>query len=410
MTQASDRAPLSFENDRGSTRSRWVAGAIALAVAAWMGSGYILPAEEDAVEAEAEVAERAVVVAIRRSVAENTQQVFVAEGQALPDRDTIVRAETSGEIAEMLVTKGADVTGGEVIARFDVAGRQADVTRAEEELTRAQREFDNASALLDRGVATVDRVAEARAILAAAEAAVTDARNALGDIEITAPFDGRLEELDIDAGEFVSTGADIARIVDNTPLTIRVQIPQQALADIRVGQASDVSFITGETGTGTVTFVGTSADAETRTFTAEITVENDGRTIPAGVSARVRIPTGELRAHFVSPAILSLDTDGTLGIKTVGDDDRIVFHEIAIVRAQTDGIWVSGLPDEARIVTVGQGFVNDGEIVDPRPEDAGEGGETRVSAGIPDPTSDAAEAGDDTLIATERDLDAGRDE
>ena len=61
MTQASDRAPLSFENDRGSTRSRWVAGAIALAVAAWMGSGYILPAEEDAVEAEAEVAERAVV-------------------------------------------------------------------------------------------------------------------------------------------------------------------------------------------------------------------------------------------------------------------------------------------------------------------------------------------------------------
>jgi multidrug efflux system membrane fusion protein len=39
------------------------------------------------------------------------------------------------------------------------------------------------------------------------------------------------------------------------------------------------------------------------------------------------------------------------------------------VRAQTDGIWVSGLPDEARIISIGQGFVNDGETVDPQPDE-----------------------------------------
>jgi len=52
----------------------------------------------------------------------------------------------------------------------------------------------------------------------------------------------------------------------------------------------------------------------------------------------------------------------------VNDEDKVVFNKIAIVRAQTDGIWIAGLPDEAEIITIGQGFVNDGETVNPQPE------------------------------------------
>jgi multidrug efflux system membrane fusion protein len=51
----------------------------------------------------------------------------------------------------------------------------------------------------------------------------------------------------------------------------------------------------------------------------------------------------------------------------VTDDDTVAFNPVEIVRAQTDGIWVAGLPSKARIITVGQGFVAEGETVDPRP-------------------------------------------
>ena len=362
------RQTLSFENDKGSNRSKWVAGVLTLAIVGWMGSGYVLPSEEPAAEAAAPAAPRAVTVAVRPSRAETVQQVLTAEGQALPDRDTAIRAETSGQIGEVLVQRGADLEAGEVIARFDTAARQADLNRAQEELRRAQREFDNASALVDRGVATIDRVSQAQATLAAAEAGVTAAEEAIANTEIRAPFAGRLETLDINVGEFVSTGAETGRIVDNTPLTIAIEVPQQSLRDIKVGQQAEVAFITGDTATGVVRFVGTSANAETRTFTAEIEVANPDGAIPAGISAQLRIPTGEIEAHFVSPAILSLDTDGTLGIKTVTPDNTVAFHEISIVRAQTDGIWIAGLPEEARIISIGQGFVNDGEVVDPQPE------------------------------------------
>jgi multidrug efflux system membrane fusion protein len=139
---------------------------------------------------------------------------------------------------------------------------------------------------------------------------------------------------------------------------------------VREGMPAEVRFITGEERTGRVVFVGRAADAETRTFLAEVEVENADGAIPAGVSAEVIVPTEEVWAHFLSPAILSLDTGGVLGVKTVGEDGRVAFHGVEIVRAQTDGVWVAGLPDAARVVTIGKGFVSDGEAVDARPEDA----------------------------------------
>jgi multidrug efflux system membrane fusion protein len=307
-------------------------------------------------------------VAVRESAAEPVTQVFVAEGEAEPERDTRVLAEATGGVAEVAVTKGTVVEAGQVLGRISSERARAEVNRAQEEYDRALREFENAQTLLDRGVATVDRLAQARAALAAAESQLTAAEEALEDTTIRAPFAGRVESLEIDEGEFVTSGTPVARIVDLTPLTVTVRVPQQELRGIEEGQSAEVSFITGETRAGTVSFVGAAADPETRTFAAEIEVANDDRAIPAGISAQVRIPRGEVEAHFLSPAILSLDPAGRLGIKTVTPENTVEFHPVEIVRAGTEGIWVTGLPDPARIITVGQGFVSAGEAVAPRPE------------------------------------------
>ncbi|WP_371056617.1 efflux RND transporter periplasmic adaptor subunit [Rhodosalinus sp. K401] len=382
---------LRFDDDPGSRRSKWLAALLVVALVAWMGSGYLLPGSsgDEAAAPGRDAAPEAVSVAVRASRAESVTTVFVAEGEGVPERDTQVRAETSGSVAEVPVRKGADVRAGDVIARIAPAQREADLARAEEELARARRDYENAETLLERGVATVDRVAETRAALAAAEAQLASAREALRDTAIRAPFDGRLEALTVESGEFVQAGGAVARVVDLDPLTVTVRVPQQILAGVQTDQAAEVRFITGETRPGTVSFVAAAADAETRTFAAEIEVENADGAIPAGLSARVRVPTGEVEAHFLSPAILSLDPDGRLGVKVVEEDDRVAFHPVEIVRAETDGVWVSGLPAEARIITVGQGFVNAGEKVAPRPES-----EAAVSRAPEDVRP--AMAGDDT--------------
>ncbi len=363
--------PLEFRSDKGASRSTWIAGLLVVLIVGWMGSGIVLPSEDE-VETVTREAPKPVTVAVETSNAQAVTQFYQAEGQALPDRDTLLRAETSGDVAEVLVAKGQDVAAGEVIARLDPSNNLADANRAAEELVRAQREFDNAEQLLGRGVATQDRVTQARAALATAQAQVTAVEQAAKALIITAPFEGRIETLDLDPQEFVSAGATVGRLVDITPLTVAIQVPQQSLTRLEVGQPATVRFITGEERAGTVTFVGTSAAAETRTFLAEIEVANENAAIPAGISAEVIIPTGQVTAHFLSPSIVSLDTEGSLGVKTVDANDVVSFYPIQVVLAQIDGIWVTGLPETVDIITVGQGFVNTGETVSPAAGETGE--------------------------------------
>ena len=71
----------------------------------------------------------------------------------------------------------------------------------------------------------------------------------------------------------------------------------------------------------------------------------------------------------MSPSTISLDPSGNLGVKTVDEEDTVRLTT-DVVRAQVDGVWVLGLPETARIITVGQGFVRDGDRVNA--QDAGD--------------------------------------
>jgi multidrug efflux system membrane fusion protein len=355
---------LTFKSDPGASRSAWIAALFVILIVGWMVSGFILPSPEQAQNITLETPEPTA-VAVATSQAERVTQFYQAEGQALPDRDTMLRASNSGDVAEVLISKGQDVSTGDIIARLDPSTNIAEANRAAEALAQAQREFSNSQQLLERGFATQDRLTQARAALASAEAQVIEIEQAAETLTITAPFDGRIETLDLDSGEFVSAGSEVGRLVDISPLTIAIQVPQQSLTRLKVGQKARVVFITGEERNGSVTFVGTSAAAETRTFLAEIEVANEDSAIPAGISAEVIIPTGEVTAHFLPPSIVSLDTQGSLGIKTVDSENIVTFYPIAVVKAQIDGIWVTGLPDTVDVITVGQGFVNIGDTVAP---------------------------------------------
>ena len=72
----------------------------------------------------------------------------------------------------------------------------------------------------------------------------------------------------------------------------------------------------------------------------------------------------------MSPAAVSLDHDGALGVKVVDDQSIVRFYPIEIVRSQIEGIWVTGLPETAQIITVGQGYVSTGETVRAQPDPA----------------------------------------
>jgi multidrug efflux system membrane fusion protein len=116
---------------------------------------------------------------------------------------------------------------------------------------------------------------------------------------------------------------------------------------------------------GRIRFIAAEAEATTRTFRVEVELPNPAAEIPDGITAEIRLPLGEVAAHRVSPAILTLTDEGAIGVKTLGPDNRVRFYPVRIIGDGTDGIWLSGLPERITLITVGQDFVAEGQTVHP---------------------------------------------
>ncbi len=181
--------------------------------------------------------------------------------------------------------------------------------------------------------------------------------------KIVAPFSGYLESLRVDKGDYLNTGGICASLIDSNPMLLIADIAEKEIADIDVGANSMARLISGDEILGKVSFIATSADKNTRTFRVEIQVDNKDRKIRDGVSAEIYIESKKVFSHKISPAILSLNDQGKLGIRTVDENNSVEFKEIEILEDTTEGLWISGLNENERIITLGQEYVFQGQTV-----------------------------------------------
>ena len=116
---------------------------------------------------------------------------------------------------------------------------------------------------------------------------------------------------------------------------------------------------------GSLEYVASMAEEATRTFRVEFRAPNPQLKIRAGVTAELRIAVDPVPAHFASPAMLTLNDECELGVKLVNSRNLVEFHRADIISDEPNGVWLGGLPEIIRIITIGQEFVRDGDTVVP---------------------------------------------
>jgi len=119
----------------------------------------------------------------------------------------------------------------------------------------------------------------------------------------------------------------------------------------------------GRTLSGELRYISRAGQSDTRTFRVEVWIANPDGLVPEGLTTELRLPTGRTRAHRGSPAILTLDDNGVIGVKAVDAEHRVVFHPVRILGDTPDGIWLGNLPETLTLITVGQEFVRVGQQV-----------------------------------------------
>ena len=345
-----------------------------------------LAASREAMLAEAQDAP--VRVRARVLAAEIQTEDVIVRGRTEADRRVTVRAETTGRVVELAVDKGDRVAAGDLLCRIAVDTRGARLEEARQAVNQARIEFDGAQRLRERGLQSETAIAGAEARLATARANLAQSELDLQRTEVRAPFAGVVEARPVEIGDLLQAGSTCMTVVDPDPMMLVGQIAERDVSRVRPGARGFGALLTGQRVAGEVAFVASAGDPITRTFRVEVAVPNDDGELRDGITAEIRLPVEEFLAHRVPSSILALDDVGDIGVRILDANDRVRFVNVSVLKDAADGVWVRGLPDPAKVITVGQELVTPGQQVEVQLEAGTVLGRTR-------------EAGSDTLSSPE---------
>ncbi|NBV61534.1 MAG: HlyD family efflux transporter periplasmic adaptor subunit [Rhodobacteraceae bacterium] len=198
-----------------------------------------------------------------------------------------------------------------------------------------------------------------------AEAALAGAEKELERLEIKASFAGLLESDTAELGSLLQPGGLCATVIQLDPIKLVGYAPEAQVGRIEVGALAGARLSDGRELRGRVTFLSRRADDTTRTFRLEIEVPNADLSVRDGQTAELLIASDGAKAHLLPQSTLTLNDDGVLGVRLVGDGNLTVFAPVQLLRDTVQGVWVTGLPDAADVITVGQEYVVEGVEVAP---------------------------------------------
>ncbi len=321
-------------------------------------------------------------LAVTHMQAEDHARAIVMYGQTQPVRDVSLNVQTAGEVVSIRAKEGERLRKGDVILTVDARDRPQRLTQAKALLKQREIEYEAARKLQKRGFQSDIALAQALAQLELARAGLKQAQLDTDFAQLRAPFDGLLEEVNREIGDFAGIGTfglegAAARIVDLDPLLVVAQLPERDRGEIRIGDEAEAKLADGMVVRGYVTHLAHVADAQSRTFHIEVEVPNPDYALPAGITAELIVHGAPRKAYATSASVLGLDDAGRVGVKRLDAENKVIFEPIEIIEETADHLWISGPPDVMKLITTGQAYVSAGQVI---PADA-----IKMEAGDADP-------------------------
>ena len=358
-----------------SKSSYLLAGVVALAVAGWMISDDLIGKYESQEVTTAKPSDskntfektigaqklgfRVSAVQVKN---ESIVRVIRATGVSEAKFEMTVSSTAAGQIVASNAFEGNKVKTGDVLVRLDQGTLLEQIEAAKANLEVAKRRREVTERLAKENFSAPLEQAERTAAYAVAKSNLRQLEEQLADTVVVAPVSGHLETLHVEKGERVRRDTAIATIMGLDTLSVVVGVPQNEVARIKVGGKAAVTISGNESRRGVVTKIAAKSNSETRTFDVKIGVPNKDRKLRVGMSVEAMIDAGTTQAFSMSPAHLSVAEDGALTAKIV-IDGRVVLVSVDMIQSGAEIVFVSGLPNEAILLTVGQGFVQGGAKV-----------------------------------------------
>jgi multidrug efflux system membrane fusion protein len=334
---------------------------IALAISLWLVSGlFASPATEDnASEVELKLTN----VQAEWFEVQAYEPQLVLRGRTEANRSVDVKAQIAGRIVAVPADEGVSVDAGQTICEVDQEDRRQRFQHAKAGLNQATIEYKGAQKLKQGGYQSELAIAQAKTRLESARVALKRSSLDLNNLSIKAPFEGVIERRPVEVGDFVQPGQLCAQLVELNPLKVSAVITEQEIGKISLARGARLTLVNGETLEGKISYLSRQANPVTRSYRVEATIANPQLRFLAGMSGSLEIAAEPMSAHLIPSSLVLLDDAGHLMVRAVNAEGIISSLSVANVGENSDGVWVTGLPDRVALVTVGQNYVTEAEQV-----------------------------------------------
>lgn len=210
-------------------------------------------------------------------------------GEVEGSRDASLASPIGGLVEQVLVSPGDHVRRGQTLVAVDTTAQAARRAEARVELEAAAREHHRYEQLGD-AIARVE-LDSARTRLKAARAANKTADIMVARSIVAASFDGVVVSVDVELGEVAAPGAPLVRVVKLDPALVTVSLSERDVGALQEGMPATVTTPAraGLILEGRVKHIQRAADLKTRTFLAEVEVDNPEERLLPGMIATVKL-------------------------------------------------------------------------------------------------------------------------
>jgi RND family efflux transporter MFP subunit len=300
------------------------------------------------------------------SVREEVQEAgLVKTGMLAPFKEAKVLAVSSGNIQRLLFNIGDNVRQGQPLAIVDTRLLELDLQKSASNVAKLKRDLQTYTDLLEGNAATQEKVNDIRQNYNDAQNQVEQLQRQIADATIKAPTGGIIGSKAVEEGMFVSTGAEIASIINLSQLKVQVYLTEAEVYQIAPGQKIKLTtdVYPNKSFTGIVTFISPQAN-QAYNYQVEITAANNkDAPLRSGTFVYADFSRKITQKVILIPREALIESTQNASVYTV-ENGKAVLRRIKVGAAYGGNIQVTdGLTVGDQVITSGQINLKDSTLI-----------------------------------------------
>lgn len=290
-------------------------------------------------------------------------------GSVAAIQGTSLSAETSGIVATINFHSGEDVEKGAVLLTLRANNDPALLAQLQAQAKLAAINYARDQKQFAAQAVSISQLDTDRATLAADNAQVAAQEALMAEKIVRAPFSGRLGIRQVNVGQYLPAGTEIVTLEQLDPLYVNFNLPQQALAKLKVGQIVEIGLdaYPGKQFPAKLTAIGATLDAATRSVPVQATMQNPDEMLRPGMFVTVNVDIGTPHEAITLPqTVISYTSYGDTVYVIDHEKAGLVARQVFVTTGATRGDQVqilSGVKAGEEVVTAGQVKLHNGAPV-----------------------------------------------